>query len=71
MELKPLRSLDKKNMKVTFYLSEELYSKYKSLQKKAKTLGYRLEFSNDFSSWFAIQLQEADLSLQKIKKRNA
>ena len=43
MELKPLRSADKKAMKITFYLSEELYSRYKDLQKKAKSRGYRLD----------------------------
>ena len=69
MELKPIRSLDKKNMKVTFYLSEELYSNYKNLQKRAKTLGYKLDLSKDFSVWFARQLDQADLSLQKVKKK--
>jgi hypothetical protein len=69
MELKPIRSVDKKNMKITFYLSEELYSNYKNLQKRAKTLGYRLDLSKDFSVWFTKQLDEAHLSLQKIEKR--
>jgi len=68
MELKPIRSIDKKNMKITFYLSEELYSSYKKLQKRAKTLGYRLDLSKDFSVWFARQINEAELSLQKIEK---
>jgi hypothetical protein len=68
MELRPIRSLDKKNMKVTFYLSEELYSSYKNLQKRAKSLGYWLDLSKDFSNWFSQQLNEADLSLQKIEK---
>ncbi len=69
MELKPIRSLDKKNMKVTFYLSEELYSNYRDLQKRAKVVGYKLDLSKDFSVWFAQELKEANLSLQKIEKK--
>jgi len=69
MELKPIRSLDKKNMKVTFYLSAELYSNYKNLQKRAKTSGFKLDLSKDFSIWFSQQLDEANLSLQKIEKK--
>lgn len=69
MELKPLRSLDKKNMKVTFYLSEELYSNYRNLQKRAKTVGYKLDLAKDFSVWFAKQLDDANLSLRKIEKK--
>jgi len=69
MEIKPLRSSDKKNMKVTFYLSETLYSQYKNIQKKAKELGYKVDFSNDFTSWFAGQLQEAKRALENIRKK--
>ena len=69
MELKPIRSLDKKNMKITFYLSEELYSHYRELQKQAKSLGYKLDLAKDFSGWFAKQLADADTSLQKLKKK--
>ena len=69
MELKPIRSLDKKNMKITFYLSEELYSNYRNLQKGAKIVGYKLDLSKDFSVWFAQQLDDANLSLQKIEKK--
>jgi hypothetical protein len=68
MELKPIRSIDKKNMKITFYLSEELYSTYKELQKRARGKGYKLDLSSDFSHWFANQLADADLSLKKIEK---
>jgi hypothetical protein len=68
IELKPIRSLDKKNMKVTFYLSADLYTDYKNLQKRAKSLGYKLDLSKDFSTWFARQLQDADVSLQKLEK---
>jgi hypothetical protein len=68
MELKPIRSIDKKNMKVTFYLSEILYSQYKGIQKKAKELGYKVDFSNDFSSWFAEQLEQAKSALENVKK---
>jgi len=49
MELKPLRSADKRNMKITFYLSDELYTEYKNLQKQAKDLGFRVDLTNDFS----------------------
>ncbi len=69
MELTPIRSLDKKNMKITFYLSEELYSNYRNLQKRTKTVGYKLDLSKDFSVWFAQQLDDANLSLQKIEKK--
>jgi hypothetical protein len=69
MELKPIRSIDKKNMKITFYLSEELYSTYKNLQKRAKVKGYKLDLSSDFSIWFSNQLEEANQSLQKVEKK--
>jgi hypothetical protein len=72
MELKPLRSADKRNMKVTFYLSDELYSAYKSLQKQAKEIGFRVDLTNDFSTWFSTQLEEAKTALeakQKFKNR--
>ena len=69
MELKPIRSIDKKNMKVTFYLAEELYSNYKDLQKRAKSLGYKLDLSRDFSNWFARQLDQANSSIQKIEQK--
>ena len=69
MEIKPIRSIDKKNMKVTFYLSETLYSQYKNIQKRAKALGYKVDFSNDFTTWFAGQLQEAERALTNIKKK--
>ena len=68
MELKPLRSADKKAMKITFYLSEELYSRYKDLQKKAKSRGYRLGLTGDFSGWFTRQLAEAETKLNNMKK---
>ena len=45
MELKPIRSIDRKNMKITFYLSKELYSSYKDLQKKARSKGYKIDFN--------------------------
>ena len=69
MELKPLRSADKKYMKITFYLSEELYSNYRKLQGRAKTLGYKLDLTSDFSVWFAKQIEDADLSIKKIEKK--
>ncbi len=69
MELKPLRSADKKYMKITFYLSEELYANYRDLQRRAKSLGYKLDLTRDFSIWFAQQIEEADNSLKKIEKR--
>ncbi len=69
MELKPLRSADKKYMKITFYLSGELYSNYRDLQRRAKSLGYKLDLTGDFSTWFSKQIQEADLSLKKIKTK--
>jgi hypothetical protein len=69
MELKPIRSIDKKNMKVTFYLSETLYSQYKNIQKKAKELGYKVDFSNDFTTWFSRQLQEAEVAINNIRKK--
>jgi hypothetical protein len=56
-------------MKVTFYLSETLYGQYKNIQKKAKALGYKVDFSNDFTTWFAGQLQEAESALTNIKKK--
>ncbi|KAA3614955.1 MAG: hypothetical protein D8M58_10910 [Calditrichaeota bacterium] len=68
MELKPLRSADKKYMKITFYLSEELYSNYRDLQKRAKTLGYKLDLTSDFSVWFNKQIEEAEASIKKIEK---
>ena len=66
MELKPLRSADKKYMKITFYLSEELYSNYRRLQGRAKSLGYKLDLTSDFSVWFAKQIDEADESIKKL-----
>lgn len=68
MELKPIRSTDKKNMKITFYLSEELYSKYKHLQKMAKNHGYKLDLTNDFARWFEKQLGEAERAISKFGK---
>ncbi len=64
MELRPLKSINKKNMKITFYLSEELYKNYKSLQKQAKSRGYRLDLTSDFSQWFSRQLEEAEESIK-------
>ena len=69
MELKPLRSTDKKYMKITFYLSEELYSNYRDLQKRAKSLGFKLDLTNDFSAWFTKQIEEADMSIKKIENK--
>ena len=69
MELKPIKSADKKDMKITFYLSEELHANYRNLQGKAKALGYKLDLTNDFSKWFAEQIAEADLSIKKIEKK--
>ena len=69
MELKPIKSADKKYMKITFYLSEELYSNYRNLQSRAKSLGYKLDLTNDFSIWFAKQIEEADTSIKKIEKK--
>ena len=69
MELRPIRSVDRKNMKITFYLPEELYSNYKSLQKRARSLGYKLDLAKDFSVWFAGQLEAAENSLQNIGKK--
>ena len=69
MELKPLRSADKKYMKITFYLSEELYANYRELQKRAKALGYKLDLTNDFSGWFTKQIEDADASIKKIENK--
>jgi len=69
MQLKPIRSEDKKNMKITFYLSEQLYSNYKDLQKRAKSKGYRLDMSGDFSHWFARQIEQAEKAIQKIENK--
>ena len=69
MELRPLRSIDRKNMKVTFYLSELLYSEYKNLQKRARESGYKIDFNNDFTVWFEKQLEEAKNALETIKKK--
>ena len=66
MELKPIRSVDRKNMKITFYLSEELYSQYKDIQKKAKTKGYRIDFNADFSGWFSKQLDHASTAVENL-----
>jgi hypothetical protein len=63
MELKPLRSADKCNMKITFYLSDELYTEYKSLHKKAKDFGFRVDLTIDFSTWFSRQLEQAKTAL--------
>jgi hypothetical protein len=66
MELKPIRSIDRKNMKITFYLSEELYSSYKEIQKKAKLKGYKIDFNADFSNWFSEQLNHAQKAIEKL-----
>ena len=66
MELKPIRSVDRKNMKVTFYLSEELYSSYKAIQKKARSKGYKIDFNADFSNWFSSQLIEAGKAIENL-----
>jgi hypothetical protein len=66
MELKPIRSIDRKNMKVTFYLSEELYSSYKELQKKSKIKGYKVDFNADFSGWFSAQLKDAEKAIGNL-----
>ena len=66
MELKPIRSVDRKNMKVTFYLSEELYSLYKELQKKARLKGYKVDFNADFSGWFSAQLKDTQRALENL-----
>jgi len=66
VELKPVRSIDRKNMKVTFYLSEELYSSYKDIQKKARSKGYKVDFNADFSGWFYDQLQDAQKSIENL-----
>jgi hypothetical protein len=68
MELKPLRSIDRKNMKITFYLSEELYSLYKDIQKKARSKGYKIDFNTDFSNWFSKQLNEAHTAIDNLHK---
>ncbi len=69
MELKPIRSIDRKNMKVTFYLSEELYSSYKEIQKKARSKGYKVDFNADFISWFSDQLKEAQIAVENLKNK--
>jgi hypothetical protein len=69
MELKPIRSIDRKNMKITFYLSEELYSSYKEIQKKAKSKGYKIDFNADFTNWFSRQLSEAQMAIEKLTNR--
>jgi hypothetical protein len=66
MELKPIRSIDRKNMKITFYLSEELYSLYKELQKKSRIKGYKVDFNADFSGWFSTQLKEAQRAIDNL-----
>ena len=66
MELKPIRSIDRKNMKITFYLSEELYSSYKELQKKARVKGYKVDFNADFSGWFSTQLNDAQRAIDNL-----
>jgi hypothetical protein len=66
MELKPIRSIDRKNMKVTFYLSEELYSSFKELQKKARSKGFKVDFNADFTSWFSSQLEEAQKAIGQL-----
>jgi len=66
VELKPVRSIDRKNMKVTFYLSEELYSSYKDIQKKARSKGYKVDFNAAFSGWFYDQLQDAQKSIENL-----
>ena len=69
MELKPIRSVDRKNMKITFYLSEELYSSYKEIQKQAKSKGYKIDFNADFTNWFSRQLSEAQLAIEKLTSK--
>jgi hypothetical protein len=69
MELKPLRSIDRKNMKVTFYLSEVLYSEYKNIQKIARESGYKVDFNHDFTTWFTQQLEDAKNAIGNIKKK--
>ena len=69
MELKPIRSVDRKNMKITFYLSEELYSQYKDIQKKAKSKGYRIDFNADFSVWFSKQLDHANTAVENLPNK--
>jgi hypothetical protein len=69
MELKPIRSVDRKNMKITFYLSEELYSQYKDIQKKAKSKGYRIDFNADFSAWFSKQLDHANTAVENLPNK--
>jgi len=71
MELKPIRSIDKRNMKITFYLSEGLYTEYKAIQKKAKAMGYKVDLSADFSSWFAKQLENAKISISNLGKKKS
>ena len=68
MELKPIRSIDRKNMKITFYLSKELYSSYKDLQKKARSKGYKIDFNAEFSIWFSKQLNEAQEAISDLHK---
>lgn len=69
MELKPIRSIDRKNMKVTFYLSEELYSSYKEIQKKARSKGFKVDFNADFTNWFSDQLEEAQVAVENLKNK--
>lgn len=66
MELKPIRSIDRKNMKVTFYLSEELYSSYKDIQKNARSKGYKIDLNTDFSNWFSNQLKDAQKAVENL-----
>jgi hypothetical protein len=68
MELKPIRSIDRKNMKITFYLSEELYSLYKDIQKKARLKGYKVDFNADFTNWLSKQLNEAQAAIDNLHK---
>ena len=69
MELKPIRSIDRKNMKVTFYLSKELYSSYKDIQKKARFRGFKVDFNADFTNWFSDQLKEAQVAVENLKNK--
>lgn len=54
--------------KVVFMVSQQTFSLYKENVERAKALGLRLEFREDFEKWFLSEQRQARAKLDKTDR---
>lgn len=52
--------------KVSFLIPKNLFDLYKANAQKAKSLGYKLDFREDFCRWFAAEQKQVKERLEKV-----